>query len=223
AVGHQFTPFGQGRKQPVTAVVENFNFMSLHHQIAPLVLVISDDFALNQLSVKVAGQDFSSGLASIEKSYQKVMGDIPFEFSFMDDYINKLYESETRVKGIVNSLTIIAVLFALFGVYGLISFNIENKTKEIAIRKVLGVAPKELLVLFSKTYYKLMIIAFVISIPITWKVMNEWLSNFSYKVTVSPAWFAITFLVVMISISAIGLIKYYSLREINPADALKNN
>ena len=222
AVGHQFTPFGQGRKQPVAAVVENFNFMSLHHQIAPLVLVISDDFALNQLSVKVAGNDFSSGLASIEKSYQKVMGNIPFEFSFMDDYINKLYESETRVKRIVNSLTIVAVLFALFGVYGLISFSIENKTKEIAIRKVLGVAPKDLLILFSKTYYKLMLVAFFVSIPIIWKVMNEWLSNFSYKVTVSPIWFGVTFLLVMIAISAIGLVKYYSLREINPAQALKN-
>ncbi len=222
AIGHQFTPFGQGRKQPVAAVVENFNFMSLHHKVAPLVLVISDDFALNQLSVKVAGRNFSDGLTAIETSYEKVVGDIPFEFSFMDDYINKLYESETRVKKIVSSLTIVAVLFALFGVYGLISFSIENKTKEIAIRKVLGVAPKDLLILFSKTYYKLMAVAFLISIPVVWKVMNDWLSNFSYKVAVNPVWFGLAFLGIMTAITTIGLIKYISIREINPAQALKN-
>lgn len=222
AVGRSFTPFGENRKQPVSAVVSNFNFMSLHHQIAPLVLVISDQFALNQLSIKVAAGDFSKSITKIGETYRKVLGDIPFEYAFMDDHINQLYEKEIRVKRIVSSLTFVAVLFALLGVYGLISFSIENKTKEIAIRKVLGVSPRDLLVLFSKSYYQLMLIAFLISIPIIWTIMAEWLNNFSYKVDVNPFWFVTAFISVMLAITLIGLIKFISLREINPAQALKN-
>lgn len=221
-IGRSFSPFGEGRKQPVSGVVENFNFMSLHHTVAPLVLLISDDFALNQLAIRISGNSWMEAVDEVGAAYKKVLGDIPFEYSFMDDNINRLYESEIRLGRIVSSLTIAAVLFALFGVYGLISFSIENKTKEIAIRKVLGVAPKDLLIMFSKTYYQLMLIAFVICIPIVWKVMTNWLSNFSYRVEISMVWFAIAFLVVMAAITVIGLIKYLSLKEINPAQALKN-
>jgi len=221
AIGHSFSPFGEERKQPISAMTADFNFMSLHHQIAPLVLVISDDFKLNQLSIRVAGDNFRESIGKIEAAYKNVMGDVPFEYSFMDDSISRLYESEARVSKIVSSLTGVAVFFALFGVYGLISFNIENKTKEIAIRKVLGVAPKDLLILFSKAYYQLMIFAFIVAVPIVWKVMSDWLNNFSYKVELSSVWFILALASVMIAITIIGLIKYLSLRNINPAEALK--
>lgn len=221
-IGRLFSPFGEGRKQPISGVVENFNFMSLHHVVAPLVLLISDDFALDQLAVRISGNNWMEAVGQVENTYKTVLGDIPFEYSFMDDNINRLYESEIRLGRIVSSLTIVAVLFALFGVYGLISFSIENKTKEIAIRKVLGVSPKDLLIMFSKTYFQLMLIAFVVCIPIVWKVMNNWLSNFSYRVEVDPIWFALAFLVVMAAITIIGFIKYLSTRDINPARALKN-
>ncbi|MEP2670122.1 MAG: FtsX-like permease family protein [Cyclobacteriaceae bacterium] len=223
ATGRSFSPFGENRKQPIAAVTSNFNFMSLHYQIAPLVLVISDDFALNQLCIKVAGSDMPSSIASIEETYQQVLGDIPFEYAFMDDRINQLYEKETRVKRIVSALTIVIAVFALLGVYGLISFSIENKTKEIAIRKVLGVGPKDLLILISKSYYKLMFIAFLVAVPIVLKVMTQWLNNFSYKVDINPYWYVIAFITVMLSITLIGMIKFISLREINPAQALKND
>lgn len=220
--GQLFSPFGEEYKQPVTAVVENFNFMSLHHEIAPLVLVISDDFKLNQLSIRVTGSNLSESVASVEQTYKEVLGDIPFEYAFMDDTIGQLYKSETRVKRIVSGLTVVAVFFALFGVYGLISFSIENKTKEIAIRKVLGISPNELLVLFSKTYYQLMAVAFLVSIPIVWKVMNLWLSNFNYRVNIEPLWFVLAFASVLIAITCIGLIKYFSVQHVNPAQALKH-
>ena len=222
-IGRAFSPFGQGRKQTVTAVIENFNYMSLHHAVAPLVLVISDDFALNQLAIRISDANLKEAVAQVESGYKTVLGDIPFEYSFMDDNINRLYESEIRLGRVVSSLTIVAVLFALFGVYGLISFSIENKTKEIAIRKVLGVAPKELLIMFSKTYFQLMLIAFVVCITVIWSVMTNWLSNFSYRVEINPLWFAISFVAVMVPISVIGFIKYLSTRDINPAQALKND
>jgi putative ABC transport system permease protein len=149
-------------------------------------------------------------------------GDIPFEYAFMDDHINELYVKEIRVKRIVSSLSIVAVLFVVLGIYGLISFSIENKTKEIAIRKVLGVSAKDLLLLFSKSYYKLMFFSFLISIPIVWKIMAQWLDNFSYKVDVNPFWFVTSFIVVTLAITLIGIIKFISLREINPAQTLKN-
>lgn len=221
-VGKLFSPFGENRKLPIAGVAKNFNFMSLHHEIAPLVIVVSEEFTLNQVLVKLSGTNLRQSVESVEQVYKNVLGDIPFEYSFMDDRVNQLYESETRVSRIVSSLTFVAVFFALFGVYGLISFSIENKTKEIAIRKVLGVASKDLLLLFSKSYYKLMVIAFIVSIPIVWKLMTDWLSNFSYKVEVNPIWFALAFIGVMIAITVIGLIKYFSLQKINPAQALKN-
>ena len=214
--------FGESRKQPITAVTANFNFMSLHHQVAPLVLVISNDFELNQLSVRISGDDLGQAVGTVEQAYQKVLGDIPFEYRFMDDTIDNLYRSELRVKRIVSALTLVAVFFALFGVYGLISFSIENKTKEIAIRKVLGISPKGLLVLFSKAYFQLVAVAFVVSIPIVGKAMALWLSHFSYRISVGPLWFIVSFACVLLALAAIGLIKYFSVQRINPARALKH-
>lgn len=222
AVGKPFSPYGGNRKQAVGGVVDNFNFMSLHHEVSPLVLIITDQSKMNQLAIKVAGGDLQQSIASVKSAYERVLGDIPFEYSFMDDNINRLYESEARVRSIVSTLSVIAIFFALFGVYGLISFSIENKTKEIAIRKVLGVAAKDLLILFSKSYYRLMAIAFVIAIPIVWNVMSDWLNNFSYRTDINLWWFVIAFVGVMIAISGIGFSKYFSLRQINPAQALKN-
>lgn len=221
ATGKSFSPYGGNQKQAVGGVVDNFNYMSLHHEVSPLVLIITDKSKMNQLAIKVSGNDLQRSISSVKSAYELVLGDIPFEYSFMDDNINRLYESESRVRSIVSSLSAIAIFFALFGVYGLISFSIENKTKEIAIRKVLGVAAKDLLILFSKSYYRLMVIAFVIAIPIIWNVMSGWLNNFSYRTDINPWWFVLAFAGVMVAISCIGFSKYFSLRQINPAQALK--
>ncbi len=222
AVGRQFTAFGDAHKEAIAGVVENFNFMSLHHAVEPLVLSISDRHALDQLTVRVEGSSLTESVAVVEAAYKKVLGDLPFEFSFMDDNINNLYESETRVNKIVSYLSIVAIGFALFGVYGLISLSIENKTKEIAIRKVLGITTKDLIVLFSKTYYRLMGLSFLIAVPIVWYLLKEWLNKFSYRVEINPLWFAFAFAGVMICITMIGVFKHISLTKINPAQALKN-
>jgi len=222
ALGKAFTPFGQSQVQPVMGVVSNFNFMSLHHQIAPLVLVVSDEKRMTQVAIRVKGGNIGESIAEIESAYKTALGDLPFEYIFMDDSINVLYKSEERIQTIVSILGGLAIAFALYGVYGLISFNIENKKKEIAIRKVLGIAPKELLMLVSNTYLRLMLFAFLIAVPIIIKVMTEWLSFFSYRVDINPYYFGASFIGVIGAILIIALAKYFAMEKINPAQALRS-
>ena len=222
ALGKLISPFGASNKLPVTAVVKDFNYTSLHQGIEPLVIVLYKERKFSKLSVRLAGGNLADEIAGVKGVYASVAGNTPFEFSFMDENIAQLYETERQMNGIVLMLTTVAVAFALLGIYALISFSIENRTKEIAIRKVLGISAVDLLSLFSGTYLKIAIASAVVTIPVCWSMLSSWLGRFTYKIDLNPLWFAGSLLAVVIAISGIAIMKYASMRQINPASSLKH-
>jgi putative ABC transport system permease protein len=215
------SPFGQSSQQPVVAVVKDFNFSSLHNAIEPLVLAIYNERAFSKLSVRLAPGNISGQIDKVEGVYSSIAGNLPFEFTFLDESIAQLYQAERQMNAIVLLLTVVAVAFALLGIYALISFSIENRTKEIAIRKVLGVSAVSLLSLFSRVYLRIAIGSALVAIPLCWLILSRWLEQFTYKIDLNPAWFALALIVVIFSIAGIAVAKFVSIAKVNPARSLK--
>ena len=135
--------------------------------------------------VKIKTADVHNLLADIKKQWDAFNPGAPFAYYFLDDKFASLYASEQRTQQIFSAFAIIAIIIASLGLFGLSAFVIEQRTKEIGIRKIFGASVKNVLVLVSKEFLVLVCIAFVIAIPVTWWGMYAWLQDFAYRINIS--------------------------------------
>ena len=124
------------------------------------------------------------------KIWHRNIPDAPFEYSFLDEEVQKQYETEITLSNIINAFTLIAILISCLGLFGLAAFSAEQRNKEIGVRKVLGASVFSITTLLSKDFLKLVTISIVIAIPVAWWAMSKWLQNFAYKVDLSWWMFA---------------------------------
>jgi putative ABC transport system permease protein len=139
-----------------------------------------------------------STIESIKQLYGKYDKQAPFRYSFMDDAFNNQYAAEQRLSWLFNIFIILTILIACMGLFGLASFAIEQRIKEIGIRKVLGASIMGIIRLLSKDFIKLILIAIVIAIPVGWYAMNKWLQDFAYKINISWWIFAVAGAMVLV-------------------------
>ena len=121
----------------------------------------------------------------MELAWKKVAPELPFSFQFMDDRISANYKSEINTAKVVTSLSLIAIFLSMIGIFGMIIFTIQRRTKEIGIRKVNGAKVSEILTMLNRDFIKWVVIAFIIATPVAYYAMNKWLENFAYKTTLS--------------------------------------
>lgn len=185
AIGKNFM-YG-GVKGKVIGVVKDFHFESLHQRIVPLVMTLlkPEQNFYNQLSIKVNGNNTKESLAAIEKSWKSYLPEMPFEYNFLDENFNKLYVSEQKQSSLFTIFACIAIFIACLGLLGLSSFAITQRIKEIGIRKVLGASAGTIVMLLSKDFLKLVIVAALIAFPIAWFAMHQWLADFAYRINIS--------------------------------------
>lgn len=186
AIGRNFS-YG-GTRGKVIGVVQDFHFESLRQRIAPMVLSMPNPALpnfYNALSVKIAGNNTTEAVASIEKIWKTYLPEIPFEYSFVDDSYNKLYQAEQRQGRLFTIFAGIAILIACLGLLGLSSFAITQRIKEIGVRKVLGAGTGSIVFLLSKDFMKLVLLAALIAFPVAWYAMSQWLADFAYRIPVS--------------------------------------
>jgi putative ABC transport system permease protein len=219
--GRLFSPFGEDYRRPLLGVVKDFHFRSLHNGIAPLLLVVFPERNFGQLSVRLHRGDIAGGLHETERIFRSVLPEVPFEFTFLDEAIHRLYEKETRLERIVVVLTLISIAFALLGIFSLMSFAIEQRTREVAIRKVMGISPVQLIALFTSKYLLLAVLASALALPVGWKLLGAWLGNFSHRISLQALDFAGVFLLILGLVLLVGLFKYLSLKKVNPALLLR--
>jgi putative ABC transport system permease protein len=174
---------GDQRPGEVKAVIKDFNFSSLHDPIKPLIL-FSDSWGDN-LIIKLSGRNLPQAISFLQAKWKSLIPHRPFEYTFLDDNYNKLYSAELRTGKVLNIFSAIAIILACLGLFGLSTFAIQQRTKEIGIRKVLGANVAGLIALLSKDFLKLVIIAILIALPIAWYLMNNWLQDFAYRVNIS--------------------------------------
>ncbi|MGB7395671.1 MAG: FtsX-like permease family protein [Pricia sp.] len=203
----------------VIGVVKNFHYESLRENIDALGFFLKP--SSGTMAVKIDAGNFSSTIASIESIWNDIAPGQPFNYQFMDESFNTTYEAEQRLGRIFMVFTILSILIACLGLFGLAAFNAQKRTKEIGIRKVLGASVGQITYRLTTDFLKMVGIAILISLPIGWFVMNKWLEDFSYRIDI-PWWvFALSaFLALGIAILTVS---YQSIKAaiVDPVKSLR--
>jgi putative ABC transport system permease protein len=175
-----------GRDGQLVGVFNDFHFESLHQQIVPLVLFIPrNENTYNRISIKISGNNIPAALAHIEKTWKRFLPDVPWQYNFLDESYDRLYQSEQRQGTIFTIFAGIAIFIACLGLFGLSAFTITQRIKEIGIRKVLGASTTRIVTLLSRDFMILVAIAALIAFPIAGTAMYAWLQDFAYRTTMS--------------------------------------
>ena len=186
AVGKTIVRSGQ-QEFKVVGIVADFNYASLKQKVAPLMMMLGGNFG--GLIIKINTRDVKGFLSDLKKQWNSFNPVGPLEYNFLDEKFAALYASEQRTKQIFSAFAVLAIIIASLGLFGLSAFVIEQRTREIGIRKVLGASVQQVLLLVSKEFLLLVGIAFVISVPVTWWAMHEWLKDFAYRINIGTGVF----------------------------------
>lgn len=173
--------FGDERR--VVGVIKDFNFASLHDEVKPLVTGFTAERS-NNISLRLKTEDLSATLKELENTWKTVATQSPFATSFLEEDFDSLYRTERNIRNVLSAFTFLSVLVACLGLFGLASFTIKQRFREIGIRKVLGSSVKDIVQLLSKDFLKLVIISFVIASPIAWYIMNKWLQDYAFRIDI---------------------------------------
>jgi putative ABC transport system permease protein len=178
--------FGKGdNARYVIGVVRDFNFESLHKPVD--ALLIGYIGSANLLSLKIDVTHIHEAINQLSKTWKQVVADVPLEYFFVDARIAEQYGNEQKMEGIFYGFSLLSLLIACFGLFGLTTFVVERKTKEIGIRKVLGANVPGIVALLSRDFLKLVLLSLIIATPLAWYFMNDWLKDFAYRTRIE-AW-----------------------------------
>ena len=166
----------------VIGIVKNFNFNSLREQVSPMGLFYTEE--RGKIAVRFKSADVFSLISAVENKWKSIAPNQPFSYSFMDEDFNNIYRAEQRIGKIAISFSILAILIACLGLFGLVTYAAEQRTKEIGIRKVLGASVANIVNMLSKDFMKLVFIAMLIAFPLGWYFMNKWLQDFAYRISI---------------------------------------
>jgi putative ABC transport system permease protein len=167
-------------KGTIVGVVKDFHFASMRQKIEPAVLYY-DPNQMWAMYVKTTGQQATQAVATAQKAYKQYNGEYPFEYAFLDDSFNKLYQSEQNTGLLFTVFAAIAILISCLGLFGLATFTAQIRTREIGVRKVLGASVSSIIQLLARDFIKLVLAAVAIAVPVAWYTMSRWLSDFAYR------------------------------------------
>ncbi|TRX57541.1 FtsX-like permease family protein [Fulvivirga sp. M361] len=210
-----------GRQGEIVGILNDFHFTSLHRKIGPLLLFI-EPRQFNKIFIRIQPDDLQKTLLSIEDLWKQIVPDRPFVFDFMDDEYNAMYRNEMRLNQVFITFSILAILIACLGLFGLVSFSVEQRAKEIGVRKVLGASVASLFFLVSRDFSRLVLISFLVAGPLSYWLMTQWLNDFEYRTSVGflPLVVAVSCAIVV----AFLTVSYQSLKaaNMNPAETLRS-
>ena len=204
----------------IIGIVKDFHITSLHEQIRPVVLFNNLGYRGGTI-LRLAPGDIQHTLRSIEKEWKSLVPQRPFNYTFLDDEYDALYRTEQRVSKMAGIFSGIAIFVACLGLLALASFTSLQRAKEISIRKVLGANSYSIVFLLSKGYLQLLMIAFIIAVPLSYYLADQWLENFAFRITIGPLYFVIAFFSMgLLSLITVG---YQSFRAsaANPTENLR--
>jgi len=204
----------------IIGIVKDFHYQSLYKKIAPMFLLFVPKDA-DRIAVKIKAGREKETIASLEQIYHKLNPGLSFEFEFLDDEYQSLYASEQRVAALSGYFAFLAILISCLGLLGLSIFTIENRRKEIGIRKTLGQRKSQITLLLSTEFAKLVGIAILIGLPIAFLLMKDWLSEFAYRIDLKIEYFLITaFFALFVALVTVATQAIRAANR-NPVDALR--
>ncbi|MBE8715564.1 ABC transporter permease [Sphingobacterium hungaricum] len=213
----------KGVKKPyhVLAVVKDFHFKSLHEKISPLVMVYAPN-NWGTFLVKTMSENQASLIASLQKSWASYNTEEPLNYSFLDDRYNQTYQSEMNTGKLLGIFSSLNIFVACLGLFGLATFTVRQRLKEVGIRKVFGASSASLVSLLAKDFIKLVLIALLIASPIAYVMMNKWLADFAYRIDIQ--WYVFVLIGILAIFIAAITISLQTIKVVaaNPVDSLRD-
>lgn len=215
--------FGERGSEPgrVIGVVEDFHYKHLHEKIGPLVMYLEPSYEGQFMAVRIKSDDMKAMVSSVERTWKTILPQYEFEYQFLDESFDKLFDQEKRLGQLFSLFSGLAIFISCLGLFGLASFTMEQSRKSVAVRKVLGASVSSIVVMMSKNFLKLVFLGMLLASPVAYFAMNKWLSGFAYNV--GFAWIVFFYAAVVGGLVAFGTVSYHSLKAAtsNPVDSLK--
>jgi len=219
-VGMRFSFLGVSNGQ-IIGVMKNFHFYSMRSKIEPLAIAVGYDEYVRFIIVRIKPGDVTKTITSLTDTWNSVMPLYPFEYHFLNEDYETLYRSEKRMGSLVKYFAIIAIIIASMGLFGLVSFMVEKRTKEIGIRKAMGSTSSEIIYILSKDFIKLVLVAIMITIPVSWYLMSKWLQDYAYKTELSWWVFALAAAAAILIAFSTVIFQAFKAANTNPARTLR--
>jgi putative ABC transport system permease protein len=203
----------------VIGVVKNFNYESLRKNVGPLCFILGNNRWAS--AYRVATTDIAGLLKNIESKYKEMAPGMPFSYEFLDESFDHMYREEQRVGKVALTFSLLAVLIACLGLFGLATYMAEQRTKEIGVRKVLGASVPDIVSMLSKDFLRLVFISFVIAVPAAWWSMQKWLEDFAYRIDIG--WWIFITAGVLAMLIALFTVSYQAIKAAiaNPVKSLR--
>jgi ABC-type antimicrobial peptide transport system permease subunit len=216
----------KGKNFPIVGVVKDFHARSLHDSIYATVMQINpSDFYNMSLKLATAGKGvdaFKKTMAQVENHWKSIYPGDKFRYSFVDEDIAKFYDNERKMSKVMRTATGVAIFISCIGLFGLVSFTVARRTKEIGIRKILGASVSSIVQLLSRDLLGLVGISILLGSPIAWYFAHQWLQNFAFRVPIQWWIFVLAGLIALVI--ALGTVGYQAVRAalMNPVQSLRN-
>ena len=211
-----------GLRYELAGIVKDYHFSSLREKLGPMAIFSHYYQDYEMLMVRIKPDAYQQAIQRMQEQWQQLAPDVPFDYSFVGEDLEQLYQSEQNTATLFRSFAALAIFIACLGLLGLALFSAERRVKEIGIRKVLGASIRSIVFLLSHHMVKLILLAFLVASPLAWYLMQRWLENFEYRITIN----GLTFLLAggLTLLIALFTISFQTLRAAltNPAKSLRN-
>ncbi|MGZ3874076.1 MAG: ABC transporter permease [Mucilaginibacter sp.] len=214
--------FGYDSLGTIKGISKDFNFNSLHYKIETLFITSDKRGGFNTMSVKINGSRATEAVNQIMAAWKSIEPDLPFEYQFLDDHFNEVYQVDNQVSKIVGILAGLIIIISCLGLFGLASYSAEKRVKEIGVRKVLGASVQNITLLLSTNFLKLVLIANLIAWPIAWFAMRHWLQDFAYRISIE--WWIFVLAGIISLLIAFFTVSFQSIKAAvaNPVKSLRS-
>jgi len=210
-----------GQSGTIVGVMKNFHFKGADQLIEPMAFCLTDTSFFYNILVRLTPGKVPASIQALEKTWKEVVPEYPLEYSFIDQDYDNLFRSQIRLTGLLKYFTILAVIIACLGLYGLSSYSAERRTNEVGIRKVMGASSFEVMYTMAKEFLLLAFISLAIATPLGWIVVESLLKQFPYRIELSiPVFVLIAFGAILVAMFTVSF-QAYKASGINPAEALK--
>lgn len=213
--GHKY------RGKEIIGIVRDFHFASLYNEIAPLALVISDEMGISHATLRLDQGNIPGTIKAVSGIWKEIFPDFELKYRFYDDWLDSMYNNEEKLAAALGLFSVLAIIIACLGVFGLAEFSIRKRTREIGLRKVNGARVSQVMVLLNIGFIRWIFYAIVIAIPVSYFILNRWLSTFAYRTSLS--WWIFVAGALAAIIIAIITVSWQSWRAAsrNPVEALR--
>ncbi|GAB4027645.1 ABC transporter permease [Spirosoma gilvum] len=223
AIGQQVRFYGGGYPLKIGGILKDFHFNSLHQTIKPLIFInVRSNPVYRYFSFRLRPGQLPETVAAIGQEWARLFPDAPFEYSFMDDTLQKLYQTELQLQKASRLATTLALIIVLLGVLGLVSLNVTRRTKEIGIRKVLGANTIGIVNLFMKEFVLILLMANLIAWPLAYYLLRDWLTHFAYRIDLGWSPFALVAVVLALLTALVVSTQAIRAALANPVKSLRS-